>query len=66
MPPAKHNLTMDKGTSLIYSLFDVTLSQDVSAVRRILYMHHGLPFVFLCVPVIFAVVNLRYCDMASM
>ena len=56
MHPAKHNSTMDKGTGLIFSLFDVTSSRDARfrQPQYVQYMHHGLAFVFLCVPVLFA------------
>ena len=56
MPSAKHNLTMDKATGLIFSLFDVTLSQDMPfrQPRYVQCMYHGLTFVLFCVPVLFA------------
>ena len=56
MPLAKHNSTMDKTTGLIFSLLDITSSRDVPF-RQLQYiqcMYHGLTFVLLCVPVLFA------------
>ena len=55
MPSAKHNSTMDKATGLIFSLFDVISSRDVSFCQPqyIQCTYHGLTFVLLCVPVLF-------------
>ena len=56
MLSAKHNSTMDKATGLIFSLFDAALSQDVPfhQPQYVECTYHGLPFVLLCVPVLFA------------
>ena len=56
MPSAKHNSTMDKATGLIFSLFNITLSQDVPfhQLQYVQCTYHGLTSVLLCVPVIFA------------
>ena len=56
MPPAKHNLTMDKATVLISSLFNAASSEDVPFCQPhyVQYMHHEFPFVLFCVPVFFA------------
>jgi len=60
MPSAKHNLAMDVATGLISSLFDVALSRDVPfrQPQDVQCMHHGLIFVLLCVPVLFAEVSI--------
>ena len=56
MPLAKHNSTMDKVMGLISSLFDIASSQDVlfHQLQYVQCTHHGLAFVLLCVPVLFA------------
>ena len=56
MPSAKRNWTMDKATGLIFSMFNVTLSRDVPfrQPQYVQCMYHGLTFVLLCVPVLFA------------
>ena len=56
MPPAKHKLTMDKAMGLISLLSDVTASQAVHfhQPQQVQCTHHGLTFVLLCVPAIFA------------
>ena len=56
MPSAKHNSTMGKATGLIFSLFNVASSQDVPfhQPQYIQCTYHGLTFVLLCVPVLFA------------
>ena len=45
---------MDKAVWLISSLFDVASSQDVQFCQPqyVQYMHHGLSFVLLCVPIL--------------
>ena len=55
MPSGKHNSIMAKGTGLI-SPFDVTSSQDVpfGIPQYVQCTHHGLTFVLICVPFLFA------------
>ena len=56
MSSAKHNSTMDKATGLAFSLFDVALSHDVPfrQPHAVQCTYHGLTFVLLCVPVLYA------------
>ena len=56
MPPAKHNLTMDKVTGLISSMFDIASSWDVPfcQLQYVQYMHHGFAYVLPCVTAFFA------------
>ena len=52
MPSGKHNLITAKAMGLIFSLFDVTSSQDVpfGIPQYIQCIRHGLTFFLLCVP----------------
>ena len=56
MPSGKCNLIMAKVMGLIFSLFDVALSQDVpfGIPQYVQCMHHGLTFALLCVTFLFA------------
>ena len=56
MPSGKRNLITAKAMGLNFSLFDVALSRDVpfGILQYIQCTHHGLTFVLLCVPSLFA------------
>ena len=56
MPSDKHNLVTAKAMGLIFSLFDVISAQQVSLgiLQYIQCTHHGLTFVLLYVPYLFA------------
>ena len=57
MPSGKRNSITAKAMGLlIFSLFDVALSRDVpfGIPQYVQCMHHGLTFVLLCVPFLFA------------
>ena len=55
-PSGKRNSIMAKAMGLIFSLFNVALSQDVpfGTPQYVQCTHHGLTFVLLCVPFLFA------------
>ena len=56
MHSCKRNSKMAKAMDLIFSLFDYASSQDVpfGIPQYVQCMHHGLTFVLLCVPFLFA------------
>jgi len=56
MPSDKHNSITAKATGLIFSLFDITLSQDVpfGTPQYIQCILQGLTSILLCVPFILA------------
>ena len=56
MPSGKCNLITAKAMGLIFSLFNVTSSRDVpfGIPQYVQCTHHGLTFVFFCVPFLFA------------
>ena len=57
MPSGKRNSIMAETMGVIFSLFDVALSRDVpfGIPQYVQCTHHGLTFVLLCVPFLFAV-----------
>ena len=56
MPSGKRNSITAKAMGLIFSLFDVASSQDMpfGIPKYVQCTHHGLTFVLLCVPFLFA------------
>ena len=56
MPSDKHNTIMTKAMGLIFSLFNLTLAQEVpfGISQYVQCILHGLTGVLLCVPFIFA------------
>ena len=62
MPSAKHNLTMDKATGLIFHCSTSLRPEMCLFANHSTYnacMYNGLTFVLLCAPVLFAY-NARY------
>ena len=61
MPSGKRNLITAKAMGLLFLLYDTTLSRDVPLCipEYVQWKQHGLTFVLLCVPFLYAGVDLR-------